>query len=191
MRTIIVILSIFWVGLPTLQAQDKWPPVDKSPLDISYCPNNYPILKVQQKTRGPLVAKMIYSRPAMQGRKIFGDLIEYGKVWRMGANEATEIEFFKEVYLGKTKVKKGRYSIYLIPNTGKWTFILNRETDTWGAFAYDEKKDVVRMEVTPQYSSNVLENLAVYFDECGSSCYSINLMWENTQLSIPFQVAKP
>jgi hypothetical protein len=181
-------ILIFTASFAT--AQDKTPSLDKSPLDISYCPNNYPILKVQQKTKAPLIARLIYSRPAMQGRKIFGELIEYGKVWRMGANESTEIEFYKDVIFGKTRLKKGRYSLYMLPTTGKWTFIINKETDSWGAFAYDNKKDLIRMDVNPQSTTAAVENLSVYFDECGTGCYTINILWENTQVAVPFQLAK-
>lgn len=190
MRISIFLVTIILNFASVSFAQDKYPALDKSPLDISYCPNNYPILKVQQKATVPLVARLIYSRPATQGRKIFGELIEFGKVWRMGANESTEIEFYKDVFFGKTKLKKGRYSLYMLPAAGKWTFIINRETDSWGAFAYDSKKDLVRMEVAPQSTQTSVENLSIYFDECGTGCYSINIFWENTQLSIPFQLAK-
>ncbi|HEX6170305.1 MAG TPA: DUF2911 domain-containing protein, partial [Chitinophagaceae bacterium] len=75
----------------------KLPEVDKSPMDVSYYPNNYPILKIQNRATEPLAVRILYSRPQRQGRKVFGELVEYGKVWRLGANEATEIEFYKDV----------------------------------------------------------------------------------------------
>src|SRR6188768_1347381 len=110
-------------------AQSKLPPVDKSPMDMSYYPNGYPVLKIQDKATEPLVARVIFSRPAKNGRTIFGELLEYGKVWRLGANEATEIEFFQNVKIGTTKIKKGRYTMYCIPFAEKWTIIINKETD--------------------------------------------------------------
>ena len=81
---------------------------------------------------------------------IFGDLLEFGKIWRLGANEATEIEFFQHVKINGTKIKKGRYTMYCIPNASTWTIIINKETDTWGSFKYNEKKDIVRAEVPVQ-----------------------------------------
>ena len=69
-------------------------------MDMSYYPNGYPVLKIQDKATEPLVARVIYSRPQKNGRTIFGELLEYGKVWRLGANEATEIEFFQVVKIG-------------------------------------------------------------------------------------------
>ena len=84
----------------------KIPPLDKSPMDMSYYPVNYPILKIQNKVTEPLAIRVIYSRPQLNGRKVFGGLQEYGEVWRLGANEATEIEFFKDVTINNKKIKK-------------------------------------------------------------------------------------
>lgn len=159
-------------------------------MDVSYCPSNYPILKVQQKNTEPLIARVIYSRPAVLGRRIFGDLLEFGKVWRVGANEATELEFFKDVYINKVKIKKGRYTLYIIPNMLKWVAIINKETDTWGAFGYDTKKDVLRFELTPEVTASLTESLTLYFDSPGNGNYSLNLFWENVNLSIPFTTNK-
>ena len=103
----------------------KLPEVDKSPMDVSYYPNNYPILKIQNKAAEPLAARILYSRPQKQGRKVFGELVEYGKVWRLGANEATEIEFFRDVNIAGNIITKGRYIIYCIPHEDKWTIKLN------------------------------------------------------------------
>jgi len=115
-------------------ASKQIPAVDKSPLDVSYYPANYPILKIQDRTLEPLIARVIYSRPQKNGREVFGNLVEYNQIWRLGANEATEIEFYRDVTLGTTKIKKGRYTLYALPKTESWTLIVNRDTDTWGSF---------------------------------------------------------
>jgi hypothetical protein len=116
------------------------PPVDKSPMDMSYYPANYPVLKIQDKATEALAARVVYSRPQKAGRTIYGGLVKYGEIWRLGANEATEIEFFKPVKIDGKKVAKGRYTLYAIAYESSWTFILNKDTDTWGAFKYDQKK---------------------------------------------------
>ena len=103
-------------------------------MDMSYYPTNYPVLKIQDKNTEPLTARVIYSRPKKEGRTIFGGLVEYGKVWRLGANEATEVEFYQKVNIGGKKIAKGRYTLYAIVNESSWTFIVNKETDTWGSF---------------------------------------------------------
>ena len=102
-------------------------PVDKSPMDISYFPVNYPQLKMTGQDKNPPIARVIYSRPFKDGRKIFGFLQKYGEVWRMGANEATEIEFFRDITIYGKKVATGRYILYCIPYENKWTIILNND----------------------------------------------------------------
>ena len=141
----------------------KLPEVDKSPMDVSYYPNNYPILKIQNRATEPLAVRILYSRPQRQGRKVFGELVEYGKVWRLGANEATEIEFYKDVKIGGKKVSKGRYTLYAIASENVWTMILNKDTDTWGAFKYDSKKDVLRTDVVAQKTDEVVESMSMFF----------------------------
>src|SRR6188768_504527 len=121
-----IAVFIFCIAMSYLcSAQSKLPPTDKSPMDMSYYPVGYPVLKIQDKITEPLVARVIFSRPQKNGRSIFGELLEYGKVWRLGANEASEIEFFQNVQVGNFKVKKGRYTLYCIPYPEKWTVILN------------------------------------------------------------------
>src|SRR5215213_3105506 len=128
----------------------KLPALDKSPMDMAYYPINYPVLKIQDKVSEPLIARVIYSRPQKNNRAVFGELVEYNTVWRMGANEATEIEFYRDVKIGGKKILKGKYTLYALVNPGDWAIILNKETDTWGAFKYDQKKDVLRFTVPVQ-----------------------------------------
>lgn len=131
MKKTLALLLFFQLFFISLMAQTL-PPVDKSPMDMSYYPSNYPVLKIQDKPTDPLTARVVYSRPQKAGRTIYGGLVKYGEVWRLGANEATEIEFFKPVKIDGKKVAKGRYTLYAIPYETTWTFILNKDTDTWG-----------------------------------------------------------
>ncbi|HKC36449.1 MAG TPA: DUF2911 domain-containing protein, partial [Chitinophagaceae bacterium] len=162
----------------------KLPEVDKSPLDVSYYPNNYPILKIQNKATEPLVARVFYSRPQKQGRKVFGELVEYGKVWRLGANEATEIEFYKDVKIGGKKVSKGRYTLYALVNEDVWTMILNKDTDTWGAFKYDSKKDLLRIDVPVQKTDEVVETMSMMFEKSATGI-SLIIAWEQVKVEVP------
>ena len=183
-------MSVVFCLNTSLLAQNKIPPVDQSPLDISYYPENYPASKAQKKISEPLIARVIYSRPAMNGRKIFGALIEYGKVWRLGANEATEIEFFKDVLINKIKVKKGRYSLCAIPNPNKWSVILNKEIDSWGTFLYDSTKDVVRIEVIPELTEQPVDPFTIYFEKNNLQNINLNIFWENTKVVLPIAISK-
>lgn len=164
--------------------QTKMPAIDKSPMDMAYYPANYPVLKIQDKPQEPLVARVIYSRPQKNDRKIFGELIEFDKVWRLGANEATEIEFFQNVKIGATKIKKGRYTLYAIPSATQWTVIVNRENDTWGSFKYEQKKDVVRINLPVQKQTTVTENFVMVFTKADPG-FALVMSWDDSLVSLP------
>ncbi|MEO6405967.1 MAG: DUF2911 domain-containing protein [Ferruginibacter sp.] len=172
----------------TVCAQTKIPTLDKSPMDMSYYPANYPLLKIQDNTSEPLVARVIYSRPQKNGRVIFGELLEYGKVWRLGANEATEIEFFQNVKINDVKIKKGRYTLYTIPTAGKWTIIVNKENDIWGSFRYDEKKDVVRVDVPVQNLGEPAESFFILFDKINATSFNLIAGWDNAKVVLPISL---
>jgi hypothetical protein len=167
-------------------AQYKPPAIDKSPMDMAYYPVNYPVLKIQNKANEPLLARIIYSRPLKNGRSVFGELVEYGQIWRLGANEATEIELYKDVKCGSdVKVKKGRYTLYAIPYPDKWTIIFNKETDIWGAFQYDEKKDVLRVDVPAQKIPDAAEAFTMQFEK-DSTGINLAISWDNVRALVPF-----
>ncbi|HEY4147680.1 MAG TPA: DUF2911 domain-containing protein [Chitinophagaceae bacterium] len=168
-------------------AQSRFPAMDKSPMDMSYYPVNYPILKIQptsDKPIEPLVARVVYSRPQKNGRNVFGELLQYGNVWRLGANEASEIEFFRDVVIGNKMVPKGRYTLYAIPNTDKWTIIVNKETDIWGAFKYDSSKDLVRADVPVQKLNEPLEAFAMIFEKAANG-FVLTAAWDTMAVSLP------
>jgi hypothetical protein len=166
-------------------AQSTMPPMDKSPMDMSYYPVNYPVLKIQNKVTEPLVARIIYSRPQKNGRTVYGELVEYGKVWRLGANEATELELYKDVKIGTNKVKKGRYTIYAIPQPDKWTIILNKETDIWGAFQYDEKKDILRTDIAIEKQQEPFETFSMVFEKISGGA-NLVITWDDVKANVPF-----
>ncbi len=185
-QTIILAFFITVALVSNAQNGTKLPPLDKSPMDISYYPVNYPVLKIQpNKTIEPLVARVIYSRPSKAGRKVFGELVEDGKVWRLGANEATEIEFFRDVKIGGKTVKKGRYTLYALENPGKWTMIVNKETDTWGAFKYDAAKDVVRIDCTVTTIREITESFTMLFEKQTDKSISLVMAWDDVMVKMP------
>ena len=185
MKKTIGLLVVFQLFFICLLAQTNFPPIDKSPMDMSYYPANYPVQKINDKVTEPLAARVVYSRPQKAGRSIFGGLVKYGEVWRMGANEATEIEFFKHVRFGGKKINKGRYTLYAIVNETSWTIIINKETDTWGSFKYDVKKDLVRKDVTVQKTDTILESLAMAFEKTNTG-FNLVIGWDNVKVSVPF-----
>lgn len=165
-------------------SQSALPQLDKSPMDESYCPANYPVLKIQDKVTDAPIARIVYSRPQKNGRIIFGDLIEYGKVWRLGANEATELELYQSAKIGNTKLKKGRYTLYAIPTEEKWTLIINKENDTWGSFRYDSKNDVARMDVPIEKLADPVEIFTIVFEK-NEGGYLLSFYWDNVKASLP------
>lgn len=163
------------------------PALDKSPLDVSYFPVDYPISKTQNKAATSPLIRVIYSRPQKDNRNIFGELIEYNKVWRLGANEATEIEFFKDATVAGKKITKGRYTLYAIPSETKWTIILNKDTDTWGAFAYDQKKDLLRTDVPVETATSPVETFSMGFNKTDKGA-SLFIAWDKVNVSLPIEI---
>jgi hypothetical protein len=184
MKKLFLALGIVCFFVNTIKSQGKLPPVDKSPMDMSYYPAGYPVLKIQDKLTEPLVARVIFSRPQKNGRKIFGDLLEYGKVWRLGANEASEIEFYQNVKINDTKIKKGRYTIYCIPYAEKWTIIINKETDTWGSFKYDTKKDLLKVDVPVQKQTEITDAFVMAFEKATTG-FNLVIAWDDVKVSLP------
>lgn len=126
-----------------------------------------------------------YSRPAMRGRTIFGDLVPYGKVWRTGANSATTITFGEDVTIGGTKVKAGKYGLLTIPDRSQWTVIISNQTDVTSPAAYKQDQDVVRVTVQPQDLPFAVENFTIMFGNIAASTCELWMMWDKTFVSLP------
>ena len=121
-----------------------------------------------------------YSRPAKKGRKVMGDLVPFGKVWRTGANAATTLTFSDDVTIGGKEVKAGKYGLLTIPGAGKWTIIISKDATVNQPSNYKEENDVVRVEAGVIAIPFTVENFTINFaDITGSSC-NVQLMWENT-----------
>ncbi|MCU0333642.1 MAG: DUF2911 domain-containing protein [Chitinophagaceae bacterium] len=157
---------------------------DKSPLDVSYHPHGYPILKIQGKSAPARPsARVLYSRPQKNGRTIFGDVVRYGEVWRMGANESTEVEFYRDVTVAGKTLAKGRYTLYAIPQAGKWVIIFNKGLDNWGAFNYQKELDAARVEVPVARADAPVEFFTIVFDANGN----LVVLWDAVKVAIPIK----
>ncbi|SFD30187.1 Protein of unknown function [Chitinophaga sp. CF118] len=181
----ILFTVLFITGSIVVNAQDKkLPPLDSSPMDMAYYPVMYPYVVRVKGDPGQLVARVIYSRPQKKGRKIFGDLEPYGELYRLGANEATEIEFYRAVTIGGKNIPKGRYTMYSIPNEKTWTLIINRDTDIWGAFKYDKSKDVVRTDLPVTTLDTPVDPFTMVFEKAP---YGANLIiaWDIVSITVP------
>ena len=165
-------LSFALMMLFTIQVNaQKFPGLDKSPMDLASFPN-----------KGDKVVKVYYSRPQLKGRSL-SELTPNGKVWRTGANEATEITFFKDVTVGGKPVKAGTYVLATIPGEKEWTIIINSNNDTWGAYSYDESKDVARVMVPVTSDKEALEAFSIAFDDNGT----MYLGWNTLRVAVPIK----
>lgn len=183
--TIILLLFalVFVGGTETVAAQAKkeeakkeirFPGIQKSPTDISY---------LRDGRRGPVHAKVIYSRPYKNDRVIFGELVPYGKVWRTGADEATEITFYRDMIFGDKEVAAGTYALFTIPNKDSWDVILNSGLHQWGAFTYDNSMDVVRTKAKVETMNEPVENFSIVFAD-GNMIFA----WDKTMALVPIKI---
>ncbi|HZI53200.1 MAG TPA: DUF2911 domain-containing protein [Chitinophagaceae bacterium] len=124
-----------------------------------------------------------YSRPGVKGRKVFGDLVPYGKVWRTGANNATTITFGEEVTIGGKKVPAGKYGLLTIPGQSEWTIIISKQTNVTSPADYKQDQDVARVTAKPEALPFSIETFMISIDEIKSNSCSIGMGWENTYVS--------
>jgi hypothetical protein len=174
------LIAGFLLSVHCLFAQQKPTELDKSPLDVSYFPANFPILKMKSQVGAAPLARVLYSRPQKKGRNIFGEEVKYNEIWRMGANEASEFELFKDARIGGKKLAKGRYSIFCIPTESKWTIIFNKDNFSWGSYSYQPDKDVARIEVPVKKAEEPIEALTMYFEN-----NNWNIMWDGLKVEVP------
>jgi hypothetical protein len=157
--------------------------IDISPMDMSYFPVGYPQRKMTHDITTPPVMRVIYSRPHKQGRVIFGTLQKYGEPWRLGANEATEIQFFQNVLIQGKKINPGRYIIYCIPYENKWTIVLNNDIDTWG-LKIDSSKDLMKFDTPIKKTPIVFEYFTMVFQPTGNGAELV-MAWDDTEARLP------
>jgi hypothetical protein len=130
--------------------------------------------------------KITYSQPLKKGREIFGKLVPYGQVWRLGANEATEMTITKDMLINNIVVKAGTYSLFTIPQADKWTMIINSDTGLWGAYNYNQKLDVMRFDVPVQVNAEITEAFTISIAQ-KNDLADVLILWDNVKVSVPFK----
>jgi len=130
-----------------------------------------------------------YSSPRAKGRKIFGELVPYGEVWRTGANEATTFVTTANLNGGGKDIPAGSYTIFTVPEQDKWTLIINKHTGEWGVPYKYESEELARIPMSASKTSGPVENFTISFDQSGGAC-TLQLSWENTQASLKFNEKK-
>jgi hypothetical protein len=189
MKKKLLILALLFCSILGVNAQ-KFKGLDKSPMDMAYYPDEFAHDRkfAPQKVGDKAYIRLTYSRPAKKERVVFGKLVPYGKVWRVGADEATEIKFYEDVTIQGKALKAGVYSLFIIPNEKEWTIIFNTDLDVWGAYSYNEAKDVLRATVSPQKLDVAVENLTINFGKGNDKEALMNVAWDNVMVSLPIML---
>ena len=175
-RLLVLVASLLATGL---SAQTPAPKVD--------FPAPSPTATLKQRV-GLTEIEIVYSRPGVKGRVIFGGLEPWGETWRAGANSATKITFSTPVKVGGTELPAGSYGLFALLGQGEWTVILNKISDQWGAYKYDPKDDVVRVKVAPVALAEPVETFTIDINDIRDESATLNLIWEKTRVSVPLAV---
>jgi len=179
-KTIIKIaITIYTIALFSIQQNaQSFDDLDKIPQDITY---------FRESRVTPPMVKVIYGRPTLQKDIAFGKEVPFNKIWRTGANEATEIKFFQDVIFGDQFVKAGTYVLLTIPGEDEWEVILNKNLDVWGAFQYDPKADIAKIRV-PVSKAERLDVFSIAFKRIIHNEIQMVLGWDSTRVKIPLKI---
>jgi len=171
--TFITTIAFAFVMLLTTNVNaQKFPGLDKSPMDAASHPSDY---KVSDKA-----VKIVYGRPQLNGRSL-SELAPNGKQWRTGANEAAEVTFYKDMTVAGTKIKAGTYTMSAIPGEKEWTLIFNSDLNVWGNYFYKEANDIARVTVPATMGDESLEAFSIMFDDKGT----MHMGWDKVRVAVP------
>ncbi len=174
MRKILCILCLFCLGF--LQGQLKHPKAS-------------PLASLTQEV-GLSKISVTYSRPSVRGRTIFGDIVPYGRIWRVGANASTKFTVDTDVEILGNVLPKGTYALYAFPEEKQWEIVFHTNTSHWGdgRKAYDSKEDAFRITIVPEQMPILQENFLISFDAITHNKLAMLWIWEHTKITIPIQV---
>lgn len=166
-KNVLTLLAIMLLFNFTSQAQIKMPQAS-------------PSSRVSQQV-GLTNVVLEYSRPSKKNRKIFGELVPYGAIWRTGANNATTLTFDTEVMIAGKKLPEGKYALYTIPNKDKWDIILSTNTELWGSIGYTGEDDAIRVSVPAKKLKNTVETMEINFSNITDTGTTIGIQWDKTR----------
>ncbi len=151
-------------------------------------PQQSPLGTIKQNV-GITDIEIVYSRPGVKGREIFGKMIPFGAVWRTGANPSTKVTFSTPVKLNGTEIPAGSYALYTIPGESEWTIIIYKDSSLWGAYGYDQKNDLARIKTTPVKLSESVETFTIEINDIRNESATLNLSWEKTRVPVKMEFA--
>ncbi|HEX3543948.1 MAG TPA: DUF2911 domain-containing protein [Candidatus Acidoferrum sp.] len=180
-RTAVTCLSLLLFASLGFAQQDK--PASAAPSAQDKAARPSPPAKASCSLGDGASVTVDYSSPRAKGRKIYGGLVPYGDVWRLGANEATTFVPSSDVTVGGTKVPAGSYTLFAIPNQDKWTLIISKKTGEWGTKYAGADSDLARVDMKTSTLPSTMENFTITFDNSGSGC-TMRVEWEKTRASV-------
>ncbi|GAA4342198.1 DUF2911 domain-containing protein [Flaviaesturariibacter amylovorans] len=171
--------------LPKSVFANRLSPVDLSPMDVSYYPIDHPQVRASGQAPDVPLARVLYSRPHKGGRALFGALLRYNEPWRLGANEATELELFSPATIQGVRVPAGRYVLYCIPTPTEWTIVFNKGLYAWG-LKFDPAKDVHRFPIPVQKAPEPFEFFTMVFEPVNDGAELV-MAWDDVLTRLPFK----
>lgn len=160
----------------------------------AYSQFTLPVASPRQKVEQQFSMSKItvdYGRPGVKGRKIFGELVPFGKVWRVGANGSTKITFEQSVNFGGKSIAAGTYGLFVIPSEKEWKVILNKDAQQWGAYSFDEKLNVLEVTAPVQRLAEKQEFFEITINPVDDNSVDLVMKWDATKLVIPVKTGKP
>ena len=160
---------------------------DTSPMDLV----QYPVNSRFQNFREPkedAKVRVVYSRPQKKGRKVFGELIKYGEMWRVGANETTEITFFEDVTIGGKEIRKGKYGVFAKVNEGTWEFIIHKNVQSWGHPNHDDKDNVATVSAKVENTPKTVEAMTILLEANGDKQIDMIVAWDDKMARLPIMM---
>jgi len=160
---------------------------DKSPMDLV----QYPVNSRFQNFRKPVEeaqVRVVYSRPQKNGRDVWGDMKKVGDMWRVGANETTEVTFFQDVTIGGKKIRKGKYGLFAKINEGSWDFILHTNVQSWGHPNHDDKDNVVTVSAKTSKTPSTVEAMTILLEKNGDNAIDLIVAWDDLMAKLPISL---
>jgi hypothetical protein len=189
-KLVLTAIILVTIALSFHVSAQEFPKLDASPMDMAYYPPRVAFrafAKTDDEKNVKPQIRVVYSRPQAKGRKVFTELEKPGNMWRVGANEATEVYFYDNVKVGGTNVKAGRYTLYAKLGLEEWTIYLSNDLDRWGHYAFQPDESTVAQVTVPTMSTNdTVEAMSIIFEPTNTGADMI-IAWDDTMVKVPIE----
>lgn len=187
----LTLVLVALLSFSTMAQAQEFPPLDKSPMDMAYYPSKVALRAFaktdKEKNAKPLI-RVTYSRPKADGRAVFTELEKPGNMWRVGANEATEVMFFEDVKIDGKKVKAGRYTMYIMLGEEEWTVYFSTDNDGWGHYAFKpEASSVAQITVPVEKTEQTIEHTSIMFEKAEPGAHML-IGWDDRMVRVPIEL---